>query len=234
MAVTHQSTAVPRSALTRERVLEAALHLADREGIETLSMRRLAKELGGAAMSLYNHVTNKEDLLDSMIAAVFSEIEKPSSHDDWKTSMRKRALSVRVVLSRHRWAIGLMDTRTNPGPATLEHHEAAVRCLRHAGFSITLTAHAFSALDSYIYGFILQERTLPFATTAETAERAQTFLAKVPPDQYPHLSEMTTHHVQQPDYDYGHEYEFGLALILDRLDTMRSKEPQRDHAAVGG
>ncbi|MGB7962747.1 MAG: TetR/AcrR family transcriptional regulator [Propionicimonas sp.] len=226
-------TARPRPPLTRERVLEAALRLADEDGIEALSMRRLARELAGAPMSLYNHVNNKEDLLDAMMDAVFSEIELPSGHDDWKTAMRKRAFSARAVLSRHPWAIGLMDARTTPGPATLDHHETAIRCLRNAGFSITLAAHAFSALDSHIYGFALQERTLPFATAEETAERAQILLAKVPADQYPHLAEMTIHHVLQPGYDYDNEYEFGLALILDRLDTMRSQHPDLDPATAG-
>lgn len=213
---------VSRPFLTRERVLETALLMADRDGLEALSMRRLAKELGGAPMSLYNHVSNKEDLLDAMIDAVFDEIEQPSSHDDWKSAMTKRARSVRAALARHRWSIGLMESRTAPGPATLSHHESAIACLRDAGFSITLTAHALSALDSYIYGFALLERTVPFSTAAETAERAETLLATFPVDQYPHLAEMTVHHVLQPGYDPELEYEYGLALILDRLETLRS------------
>lgn len=232
MAVPGSRTTIPRPHLTRERVLLTALRMADRDGIEALSMRRLAQELGGAPMSLYNHVSSKDDLLDAMIDAVFGEIEQPSTHDDWKSVMLKRALSVRAVLARHRWAIGLMESRTSPGPATLHHHESAIRCLREAGFSITLTAHAFSALDSYTYGFALQERTLPFATATQAADRAQTLLAHVPADQYPHLAEMTIHHVMQPGYDHEHEYEYGLTLILDRLDTLRSQQLQTGRAGT--
>jgi AcrR family transcriptional regulator len=214
-------SAEPRPPWTRERVLRAAIDLADDGGIESLSMRRLGQELGGAAMSLYNHVANKEDLLDGMIDAVFSEIESPSDEDSWKSAMRHRAISIRAILSRHPWAVGLMESRTSPGPATLRHHDAVIGCLRGAGFSVELTAHAFSALDSYIYGFALQERSLPFHTPEETSALAQALLAQFPVDDYPHLAELTVKHVLQPGYDYGNEYEFGLDLILDGLERTR-------------
>jgi hypothetical protein len=168
-------------------------------------------------MSLYTHVANKDDLLNGMIDAVFSEIDLPSGADDWKTAMHKRAISVRRVLSRHRWAIGLMESRTTPGPANLRHHDAVIGCLRNAGFSIELTAHAYSALDSYIYGFALQERGLPFDTPDQTAELAQAIMAQFPTEEYPHLAELTTEHVLRPGYDYSDEFEFGLDLILAGL-----------------
>jgi AcrR family transcriptional regulator len=209
---------VERRPWTRQRVLQAAIALADEGGIELLSMRRLSQELGGGAMSLYNHVTSKEDLIDGMIDMVFSEIEMPSAGDGWKTAMRRRATSIRTVLTRHRWAIGLMESRTTPGPSTLSHHDAVLGCLRDAGFSIKLAAHAFTALDSYIYGFALQERNLPFHTTEETSELARAIMARFTPHQYPHLAELTTEHVLQPGYDHGREYEFGLDLILDGLE----------------
>ena len=208
----------PRPPLTRDRVLQAAVALADASGSEALSMRKLGDVVGVEAMSLYHHVANKDDLLDGMIDVVFGEIDLPSSGDDWKTAMRQRAVSARRVLSRHGWAIGFMESRSSPGPATLRHHDAVIGCLRDAGFSIELAAHAISVLDSYIYGFALQERSLPFHTPEETAEMAQDILAGFPADEYPHLTELTTQHVLRPGYDYGNEFEFGLDLILDGLE----------------
>ena len=208
----------PRARLNRERVLRVAIALADARGIESLSMRKLGVELGVEAMSLYNHVANKDDLLDGMIDIVFSEIDLPSGGTDWRTAMRQRAISAREVLARHPWAIGLMESRTSPGPATLRHHDSVLGTLRGAGFSIEMAAHAFSALDSYIYGFALQERGLPFETAEETAEVAQMILARLSPEEYPHLTELTVEHVLQPGYDYGNEFEFGLELILDGLE----------------
>ena len=211
----------PRIPLTRERVLHAAVALADASGSETLSMRKLGEALGVEAMSLYNHVANKEDLLDGMIDVVFAEIDLPTGWADWRAAMRQRAISARRVLSRHGWAIGLMESRSSPGRATLRHHDAVIGCLRDAGFSIELAAHAFSVLDSYIYGFALQERSLPFPTPEQTAGLAQDILASFPADRYPHLAELTARHVLQPGYDYGNEFEFGLDLILDGLERIR-------------
>jgi AcrR family transcriptional regulator len=210
----------PRIPLTRERVLDAAVALADQSGSESLSMRKLGEAVGVEAMSLYHHVANKEDLLDGMIDVVFGEIDLSFCGEDWKEAMRQRAMSARRVLSRHGWAIGFMESRSSPGPATLRHHDAVIGCLRDAGFSIELAAHAFSVLDSYIYGFALQERSLPFHTPEETAELAQDILAGFPADTYPHLAELTTQHILRPGYDYGHEFEFGLDLILDGLERI--------------
>jgi AcrR family transcriptional regulator len=217
----------PRIPLTRERVLQAAVALADESGSESLSMRRLGEAVGVEAMSLYNHVANKEDLLDGMIDVVFGEIDLPSRGEHWKTAMRQRAISARRVLSRHGWAIGFMESRSSPGPATLRHHDAVIGCLRDAGFSIELAAHAFSVLDSYIYGFALQERSLPFHTPEETAELAHDIFSAIPADEYPHLAELTARHVLQPGYDYGDEFEYGLDLILDGLETTSEEAARR-------
>jgi AcrR family transcriptional regulator len=216
-----QPNAAPRTRLNRDRVLQAAVALADADGIESLTMRKLGLELGVEAMSLYNYVANKADLLDGMIDIVFAEIDLPAGGTDWRTAMRQRAVSAREVLSRHRWAIGLMESRTTPGPATLRHHDTVLGTLRAAGFSIELAAHAYSVLDSYIYGFALQETSLPFDTAQETAELAQAIMARFTSGQYPHLTEMAVKHVLQPGYDYGHEFEYGLDLILDGLDRAR-------------
>jgi AcrR family transcriptional regulator len=212
----------PRSPLSRERVLLAAVALADEHGIASLSMRRLGDVLGVEAMSLYNHVANKDELLDGMVDLVFSEIDLPVGGADWKTAMRERAQSARQALGRHPWAIGLMSARTSPGPATLRHHDAIIGSLRMAGFSIAMAAHAFSAIDSYVYGFALQEATLPFGDTEEeTVEVARTMMAQFPADAFPHLTEFSVEHVLQPGYDYGIEFDFGLDLILDGLERAR-------------
>jgi AcrR family transcriptional regulator len=221
MALRTDPAREPRTPLSRERVLRAALAFADERGIASVTMRRLGAALGVEAMSLYNHVANKDDLLDGMIDLVFGEIDLPSGGADWKTAMRQRAVSARQVLSCHRWAIGLMDSRSSPGPATLRHHDAVIGSLREGGFSIETAAHAFSVLDSYIYGFALQEASLPFDTAEETAELAQTILKRLPADEYPHLAELTVDHVLQPGYDYSNEFRFGLDLILDGLERAR-------------
>jgi AcrR family transcriptional regulator len=207
-----------RMPLSRERVLHVAMELADAHGLEALSMRRLGERAGVEAMSLYNHVANKDDLLDGMVDVVFSEIELPSSDVDWRSAMRRRACSAREVLSRHPWAIGVMESRRSPGPATLRHHDTVLGCLRAAGFSVEMTAHAYSLLDSYVYGFALQEASLPFETGPETADLAEEILAHAPTEEYPHLAEFTVEHVLRPGYDYGDEFEVGLDLILDALD----------------
>jgi AcrR family transcriptional regulator len=211
-----------RLPLSRERVLRAATALADAGGIESLTMRRLGEELGVEAMSLYKHVANKDDLIDGMTDAVFAEIDLPSGATDWRTAMRERAISVRAALSRHPWATPLMQSRTSPGPATMRHHDTVIGSLRAAGFSVALTAHALSALDSYIYGFALQQRSLPFETGEQTAELAEAILAQFPAEAYPHLAELTVQHVLQPGYDYGDEFEFGLDLVLDGLERARA------------
>jgi len=217
--------AAPRSPLTTERVLRAAVALADREGVGSLSMRRLARELGVEAMSLYHHVAGKPALLDGMVDLVFGEIELPVADGDWKAAMRRRAVSAREVLARHPWAIALMESRRTPGPANLRHHDAVLGCLRQAGFPVALTAHAYSILDAYIYGFALQEASLPFDTPEETAEVAAEMMDAFPADAYPHLTELAVEHVLQPGYDYGDEYAFGLELILDGLERLADQDP---------
>jgi AcrR family transcriptional regulator len=215
--------AEPRLPLTRERVLAAAVALADRGGIGSLSMRKLAQELGVEAMSLYHHVANKDDILDGLVDVVFGEIDLPSGDEGWKAAMRRRALSAREALRRHPWATGLMDSRPTPGAANLRHHDAVLGVLRGAGFSLKLAAHAYSLLDSYIYGFALQEASLPFHTSEEAAQVAQAIMAEFPASEYPHLTEIAVDHVLQPGYDYGNEYLFGLDLILDGLEQALAK-----------
>jgi AcrR family transcriptional regulator len=222
MARSTKPAARARTPLNQERVLQTAVALADENGIASLSMRKLGEAVGVEAMSLYNHVANKEELLDGMVDVVFGEIDLPVGGADWKTAMRERAESARQALGRHPWAIGLMSARTSPGPATLRHHDAVIGSLRTAGFSVVMAAHAFSAIDSYVYGFALQEAALPFGDTEEeTAEVARTMMAQFPTDEYPHLTEFSVEHVLQPGYDYSPEFDFGLDLILDGLERAR-------------
>src|SRR3954471_2300249 len=212
-----------RAQLSRERVLETAVAFADRHGLDALSMRKLGQELGASAMSAYHYFANKEQLLDGMVDVVFSEIEPPSPDLDWKTAMRRRAVSTREALNRHRWAVGHMEGRTNHGPANLRLHDAALGCLRAAGFSLEVTVHAYSVQDAYIYGFVLQETDMSSETPDDFAAEAQQqmnayqdVLADSPP-----LVEVVGGHVAQSGYDYGTEFLFGLDLILDGLDRLR-------------
>jgi AcrR family transcriptional regulator len=211
-----------RPVLTRDRILRAAISLADRDGIESLSMRKLGHKLGVEAMSLYNHVRNKVDMLDGMVDLVFSEIDFPPSGVNWRTAMRQRAISVHQVLLRHPWANGLMESRTTPGPANLRHHDAVLGSLRRAGFSVEMAAHAYSILDGYIYGFTLTESTLPFVNAKEAKEVAGNLLEGFRSGEYPHLAEMAVDRTMKPGYSYGDEFEYGLDLILDGIRRAES------------
>jgi AcrR family transcriptional regulator len=232
---TAEHGAAHRVPLNRDRVLRAAVALADQAGMSALSMRKLGEALGVEAMSLYNHIASKSDLLDGMIDIVFGEIDLPAAaaagdgdgdgdgEPGWRAAMRQRAISARQVLRRHPWAIGLMESRITPGPATLRHHDAVLGCLRRAGFSLELTAHAYSLLDSYIYGFALQEAGLPFGTGEEAAQVAQQISAQFASGQYPYLTEIAMAHAVRPGYDYADEFEIGLDLILDSLQAAVSR-----------
>ena len=211
-----------RRPLSKERVLDAAIAVADRGGVESITMRRVAQELGVEAMSLYHHVPNKEAILDGVVDRVFEEIEMPDLDGaaDWRDNLRSRARSTREVLSRHRWALGLMDSRRNPGPATLRHHDAVLGVLRRAGFTLPMTAHAVSVLDSYVGGFVLQESALPATTGDELEEVAKGILEEVPGDALPYLRELIEDHALDPGYDPLSEFDAGLELILDSLDQQ--------------
>jgi AcrR family transcriptional regulator len=209
-----------RTPLNKGRVLEAAVALADETGIEGFGMRRLAQELGVVPMALYKHVANKDELLNGMIDIVFSEIEAPSGDADWKSALRRRAISTRKALRRHSWAIGLMETAT-PGPANLRNHNAVMGCLREAGFSFQTAIHAYSIQDAYIYGFALQEKTLGFETADSAGEAAQRRAEVVGAlDDYPYLAEVVTR-LPETGYDSTAGFEWGLDLILDGLDQRR-------------
>jgi AcrR family transcriptional regulator len=208
--------------LTRHAVLEAAVRVADAGGVAAVSMRSVARELGAEAMSLYHHVEGKEAILDGIVDLVFAEIALPATGEDWRTALRDRAHSARSVLLRHSWALGMLDSRATPGLATLRHHDAVIGVLLGGRFDLAGAASAFSLLDSYVYGFVLQERSLPFASAEELEDVADGIRATMPTDAHPHLAAMIADHALQPGYAYADEFAVGLDLLLDALERLRS------------
>jgi AcrR family transcriptional regulator len=206
-----------RVPLSRERVLFGAMAVADAGGVASLTIRSLAAHLGVKPMTLYYHVANKDEILDGIVDLVFTEIALPSLEGDWRSEMVRRAESARQVLRRHSWAIGLMESRKNPGPATLRHHDTVLGALRGAGFSVEMTAHAYALLDSYIYGFALQEASLPFEGPDDAGAVAEPMMQHFPAGAHPHLVEMATDYILKPGYDFANEFEYGLNVILDGL-----------------
>ena len=222
MSTNEQHQVASDAGLSKERVVAEAVRLADREGLEGLSMRRLAGALGAGAMSLYHYVASKEELLDAMIDIAFEQIELPREETDWQSALRRRAVSARQVLVHHPWANGLMESRTSPGPANLRHHEAVTACLRRAGFSVVMATHANWLLDSYVYGFALQEASLPFDTTADFANMTQdVYLPQLPVDEFPFLNESAAA-LLADGYDPAGEFVFGLDLVLAALEPLRA------------
>ena len=211
------SSPAPRGRLTKERVIAGAMALADRVGIEPLTIRRLADELGVKPMAIYHHVASKDEILDGMIDQVFADIELPPADLPWAEAMRVRSRSARDVLRQHPWAAPMMESRANPGPANLAHHDAVLGCFRQAGFSLEQTAHAYALIDAYIYGSALQAAAMPFTTPEEAAALADSIFDSFPAEHYPHLAEFTFGHVLKPGYDFAAEFDVGLDLILDGL-----------------
>ncbi len=201
-------------------MLEAAIRVADAGGVQALSMRKVAAELGVEAMSLYHHVANKDEILDGVIDALVAKIDLPEAQAHWKDAMRARAASARSVLTAHPWALGLMESRNNPGPAIPAHHNAVLGALRNGGFSVVMSAHAFSVIDAYIYGFALQEANLPFNSPEEFDQAIDDLDIEEMVESAPYLVELVTEHVLQPGYSFADEFDFGLDLILDALERQ--------------
>ena len=211
--------APPRLPLTRDLILNTAKRLADGHGLAELSMRKLAQMLGVEAMSLYNHVANKKDVLSGMVDLVVAEIMLPVIGSDWRAAMRARAVSAHGVLLKHPWAALLIVSRINVGPAMLSYIDATLGCLRQAGFSDQQADHAWNAIDSHIYGFTLQELHFPLEP-GEYASAARQFLPMLPAERYPHMRALTEQ-VIDGSYDGLHDFSFGLELILDGLERLR-------------
>ena len=205
--------------LSTARVLDGAMTLADEIGVDAFTIRKLADALDTKPMTIYHHVSSKDAILDGMVDRVFAEIDRPPAELDWKPAIRQRCLSAWEVLVRHPWAAPLMESRTSPGPETLGHHDAVLGCLRRGGLSLAMTAHAYALIDSFVYGFALQEASLPATGGSEMAELAGSIIEPLPADSYPHLTEFTAEFVLQPGYDFRAEFEFGLDLILEGLEA---------------
>jgi AcrR family transcriptional regulator len=219
-------TGTPRKRLSRARVLEAAVALADEIGLEAFSMRGLAQELGVVPMALYKHVGNKDELLDGMVDIVFEQMEFTAEGEHWRSALRHRAMTAREALKRHGWAIGLMESR-HPGPANLRHHNATMGCLRQAGFSFEMAVHAYSVQDAYIYGFALQEKDLGFKTPDSAGKAAQRRAARIGGlDDYPYLAEIATK-LPESGYNSADEFAWGLDLILDGLEQLQRASSSR-------
>lgn len=224
MPQTPSSESPAQLPLSRERILQVALQRADAEGLEALSMRKLAQALGVKAMSLYNHVANKDDMVDGMVDRVVGEIELPRLDVDWKTAMRQRAVSAHTILLRHPWATLALMSRVNGGPAMLRYVDATLACLVEAGFSYPMADYAWNALDSHIYGFTLQALNFPFEAE-EYAAAAKNYVSMIPPEKYPYLNQLT-HHVMDGRHDGSHDFEFGLNLLLDGLENLVDSHKQ--------
>jgi AcrR family transcriptional regulator len=207
-----------REPLSRERIVDAAAAVADANGLAGVSMRSVGKQLGVEAMSLYHHISGKEQLLDELADWVFRRVELPEPEAGWREGMRARAGSARSVLSAHPWGLSLVESRRAAGPAVLSHH-AVLGCQRREGFSVRTAAHAFSVIDAYVYGFVLTEQRLPF----EPDERVEDYVAELalPAGEYPYLREMAGEMIVGQDYAFGDEFEHGLELILDGLAAQR-------------
>jgi AcrR family transcriptional regulator len=215
-----------RVPLNRDRVLRAGIELADSAGIASLSMRKLGQALGVEAMSLYNHVANKDDLISGMFDVVMGEIASPSAGSSWKAEVRAAAVSAHHVLLRHPWAAGLMMLPSVTSLTRLRWMDAVLGTLRQSGFSAELTHHAWHALDSHIVGFALWIANLP-ATGAGLREMAATFFEAFPIDELPFLAEHAAYHMREPDPEDEGEFAFGLDLILNGLERLRDDTESR-------
>ena len=209
-----------RTPLSRDRILHAAIKLADRHGLDALSMRKLATTLKVEAMSLYNHVANKDELLDGMVDVVIGEITRPTPGGDWKAAMRARAHSALAVMTAHPWAPMLVVSRISVGPNMLAYIDATLGTLREAGLSWHETDRAWHTMDNYIYGFATQQQNFP-VNPEEYAAAAAAYLPMLPVSLYPYMHEMSSH-VADGSLDGTLDFSFGLELILDGLERLRS------------
>jgi AcrR family transcriptional regulator len=208
-----------RVPLSRATIVATAVAVADRDGLEKVSMRRLGDQLGVEAMSLYNHVPSKSALLDAMVDTVLGEITVPTDRD-WRTGLRGRCVGQRRVFHAHRWSLSVVESRGTPGLANLRHHDGVLGYLRESGFSTRAAGHAYSMLDAYVMGFVLQEQQLPF-DAASAPDVAESMLAAHPLGELPHLEAFVREVVGAGDYDYADEFEVGLDLLLDAVATLR-------------
>jgi len=208
-----------RVPLTRERVLRAAVELADRDGLDAVTMRRLAGEVGVEAMSLYHHVAKKDDILGGMVDIVVGEMDFPSADGDWKAALRRSSISSHDVLVRHPWAAGLILSGPSVSTARLAYMDSILGCLRRGGFSAGMTDHAYHALDSHVMGFTLWQ--VGIAAGMSQLGTVEDFLRDFPVDEMPWLAEHIQQHLKERDPEDEGEFAFGLDLVLDGLERLR-------------
>lgn len=214
-----------RRTLSRGVLLHEAVGVADEAGVAALTIRSLAQRVGASPMAIYHHLAGKEEILDGIVDLVFAEIELPAPGAPWREAARRRACSARAALRRHPWAVTLLSSRTNPGPATLRHHEAVLASLRQGGFDLPTAAHAVALVDSYVYGFAIQEAALPFDAAGAPGPMAEAFGELLASGSHPHLTELVTQHVARPGYSFGDEFDLGLEVVLDGLERWVSAAP---------
>lgn len=215
-----------KTILNQPKILKEAIKIVDKQGLQALSMRKIASRLKVEAMSLYHYFNNKDDLLGAMIDHVFSEIKWTHTFNskNWKSSIRNRCLQLREVLNRHPWSVGLLESHPNPGPETLKHHDEVLGCFLDAGFSESLSAHSYALIDSFVYGFALQENAMPVTEAQDIQDLAEEIINQIPENHYPYFTKMTKNYYTKPNYDFSKEFTFGLDLILDGLEQKRLKE----------
>jgi AcrR family transcriptional regulator len=222
--MTQDDAAGTSTGLNRDRVLRGAVELADAIGIEPLTIRKLAEHLDTKPMTLYHHVANKDAILDGMVESVFAEIDTPPHDLPWRDAIRHRCTSARQVLATHPWAVPMLESRPAPGPATLHHHDAVLGCLLRADLPMAAVAHAYALIDAFVYGFAIQEASLPTGDAGSLDEIATAVREQLPPDQFPNLLAFTTDHVLQPGYSFGDSFDVGLDIVLDGIERLA-----RDH-----
>jgi AcrR family transcriptional regulator len=219
-----RGTGTKRARLNRERVLDAAVTVADAGGIAALTIRSLAKELGVKPMTVYHYVASKDEILDGIVDLVFSQMYLPVVGGDWQVELSERARSARRVLHDHPWATPLLESRRTPGEVTLRHHDAVLGTLRAAGFTLGVTAHAYALLDAFVYGHALQAAALPFEGPDSAQEVAGPVQELMAAGEYPHMTEMVTGYYLQPGYDFADEFEVGLRMVLDAVALMHEED----------
>lgn len=210
------------SGLNRDLVLRGAVELADEIGVEPLTIRKLAEHLDTKPMTLYHHVANKDAILDGMVDAVFAEIDTPPADLPWRDAMRRRCVSAREVLATHPWAVPLLESRTSPGPATLHHHDAVLACLLGADLPMPVVAHAYAVLDAFVYGFAIQEASLPTGDAGDLDEVTTSISEQLSPEEYPHLMAFSSQHVLEAGYAFGDSFDVGLEMVLDGIERLAS------------
>lgn len=213
-----------RDTLNQDRIVNAAIEIADAGGIGALTIRRLAAVLDTKPMTIYYHLPSKHHILDGMVDVIYSEIYAPTIENDWRSEVRRRSVSARKVLADHPWATALMESSETPGPANLRHHDEMVACLHHGGFPMGMVVEVYTLIDSFVFGFALQESNLPFASDTDLSDLARETI-EPPRELYPHLAELNSHLMRRPGFSFRDTFELGLDILLAGLESAKERDP---------